>query len=68
MGDNNKTTDSTNTSREQEQDKDCLRVLNTKDYYDVLKIEKSVSQEEIRRAYKKVSVFLRKIDGSKISS
>lgn len=36
-------------------DRECKKIIETKDYYDALNIDKSASQEEIRKAYKKVS-------------
>eukprot|EP00340_Litonotus_pictus_P007119 CAMPEP_0170523248 /NCGR_PEP_ID=MMETSP0209-20121228/8695_1 /TAXON_ID=665100 ORGANISM="Litonotus pictus, Strain P1" /NCGR_SAMPLE_ID=MMETSP0209 /ASSEMBLY_ACC=CAM_ASM_000301 /LENGTH=294 /DNA_ID=CAMNT_0010811255 /DNA_START=28 /DNA_END=912 /DNA_ORIENTATION=+ len=41
-----------------EQDKECKRVINTKDYYEVLNIDKGAGPEDIRRAYKKLAVKL----------
>lgn len=41
-----------------EQDSICLKLINTKCYYEILNIEKTASQEEIRKAYKKVSYIL----------
>ncbi len=37
-----------------ELDKECKKIINTKDYYEALNLEKSATQDEIRRAYKKV--------------
>jgi hypothetical protein len=40
-----------------EQDNECKKVINEIDYYKLLNIEKNSSQEEIRRAYKKVIII-----------
>jgi len=40
-----------------EQDGNCLKIINTKCYYEVLDIEKTATQDEIRKAYRKVSYF-----------
>lgn len=37
-------------------DEDCKKILNTKCYYEILKIEKSATQEEIKKAYKKLII------------
>ena len=37
-----------------EQDNECKKVINEKDYYKLLNIDRNSSQDEIRRAYKKV--------------
>lgn len=37
------------------QDEDCKKIINTKCYYQILNIDKSANQEEIRKAYKKVT-------------
>ena len=37
-----------------EQDYECNRVIKEKDFYKLLNIEKNSTQDEIRRAYKKV--------------
>ncbi len=39
-----------------EHDQDCLNVVRTKCYYEILKVEKSASQDDIRRAYKKLAI------------
>lgn len=39
-------------------DAECKRIIAIKDYYELMKVDKSATQDEIRRAYKKVSVFL----------
>jgi len=36
-------------------DEDCKKVIATKCYYEVLRIQKTATQEEIKKAYKKVS-------------
>jgi hypothetical protein len=38
-----------------ESDQECLTIINTKCYYQVMKVEKTATQDEIRRAYKKVN-------------
>jgi curved DNA-binding protein CbpA len=41
-----------------EHDEACMEIIKTKCYYEVLKIDKSANQDEIRRAYKKVSLII----------
>lgn len=39
-------------------DAECKKIIAIKDYYELMKVDKSATQDEIRRAYKKVSVFI----------
>lgn len=40
---------------ETEQDRDCLKVIRKKDYYEILEVTKNAEDNEIKKAYKKVS-------------
>ena len=35
-------------------DRECKKIIETKDYYNVFNLERSATQDEIRKAYKKV--------------
>ena len=48
------------TEQSHEHDEACMEIIKSKCYYEVLKIDKSSNQDEIRRAYKKVSVIINK--------
>lgn len=41
-------------SPESQLDGDCMKIINTKCYYQIMNVEKTATQDEIRRAYKKV--------------
>lgn len=49
------------TEQSHEHDEACMEIIKTKCYYQVLKIDKSSNQDEIRRAYKKVSIIVNNI-------
>lgn len=43
-------------SRDNNDDNECMKIINKKDYYDVLGIDKAAAEEDIRRAYKKLAI------------
>lgn len=45
-----------NTSEHQNKDRECNEILNEKDYYKILGVKKDASDDDIRRAYKKLAV------------
>lgn len=45
---------SKSTPVESEQDRECLKIIKKKDYYDILEIPKTADENEIKKAYKKV--------------
>lgn len=45
---------SKSTPVETEQDRECLKVIRKKDYYDILEVSKNADENEIKKAYKKV--------------
>ncbi len=45
-----------NTSEEEERDRECEKIINKKDYYEILGVNKNSSEDDIRRAYKKLAV------------
>ena len=45
---------SKSTPVETEQDRECLKVIRKKDYYEILEVAKTADENEIKKAYKKV--------------
>lgn len=45
---------SKSTPVESEQDRECLKIVKKKDYYDILEVPKTADENEIKKAYKKV--------------
>lgn len=43
-------------SHDNNEDIECKKIINKKDYYDILGIEKNASEEEIRKNYKKLAI------------
>ncbi len=41
-----------------ELDRECKKIIETKDYYDALNIPRTATQDEIRKAYKKVNLYI----------
>jgi DnaJ-class molecular chaperone len=37
-------------------DLECKKIINTKDYYEILGLDKNANDDEIRRAYKKLAI------------
>ena len=40
---------------ETEGDRECLKIIRKKDYYDILEIKKEADENEIKKAYRKVN-------------
>jgi DnaJ-class molecular chaperone len=45
-----------NSSQPNEKDHDCEKIINKKDYYDILGIKKDATEDDIRKAYKKLAI------------
>jgi preprotein translocase subunit Sec63 len=46
----------TETNGNSEQDKECEELLKKKDYYEILAVNKEATEDEIKRAYKKLAI------------
>ena len=55
----NNYTHSTPNSSILDQDRECQNIIKLKDYYDILGIDKNSEENEIKRAYKKVSIKIK---------
>jgi DnaJ-class molecular chaperone len=45
-----------NTNEDHNKDQECQGVLNKKDYYEILGVKKDATEEDIRKAYKKMAI------------
>lgn len=45
-----------NNNTNTEIDNECLQIINTKCYYTILKLESTATEEQIRKAYRKVNL------------
>lgn len=45
-----------NSNHENNYDIECKNILNKKDYYDILGLNKDASEDDIRRSYKKLAI------------
>ena len=45
-----------NSSHENNDDFECKKIINIKDYYEILGVKKNASEDEIRKSYKKLAI------------